>query len=100
MPRGAALSCLLGASRAGILLALDEPASTTHLAAILGQSLGAVGNHLAVLRDAGLVTRARSGRSVLYTRSPVADALMASAAPDLAEGPVVDQRQTSGEPAS
>lgn len=74
-----ALGKLLGASRAAVLLALDEPASTSQLAAILGQSLGGLGDHLAVLREAGLVTRARSGRSVLYSRTPVADALVAAA---------------------
>jgi DNA-binding transcriptional ArsR family regulator len=75
---GSALHRLLGASRAAILLALEDPASTTQLAAALGQSLGAVGDHLAVLREAGLVSRARSGRSVLYRRSPVGDALAAA----------------------
>ncbi len=58
---GTALHRLLGTSRAAILLALEDPASTTQLTATLGQSLGGIGDHLAVLREAGLVARARSG---------------------------------------
>jgi DNA-binding transcriptional ArsR family regulator len=77
-----ALGRLLGGSRAAVLLALDEPASTTQLTAILGQSLGGLGGHLAVLRDAGLATRARSGRTVLYSRTPAGDALVAAAGAD------------------
>jgi DNA-binding transcriptional ArsR family regulator len=73
-----ALGRLLGPSRAAVLIALEEPASTTQLTAVLGQSLGGLGGHLAVLREAGLATRARSGRSVLYTRTPVGDALVAA----------------------
>lgn len=73
------LARLLGASRAAVLLALEEPASTTQLTAILGQSLGGLGGHLAVLREAGLATHARSGRTVLYSRTPVGDALVAAA---------------------
>ncbi len=73
------LDRLVGPSRAAVLMALEDPASTSQLAATLGQSLGAVGDHLAVLRDGGLLSRARSGRSVLYSRTPVGDALVAAA---------------------
>jgi DNA-binding transcriptional ArsR family regulator len=72
-----ALADLLGRSRAHLLTALDAPASTTQLARSLGLATGAVGDHLTVLRRAGLLDRARSGRSVLYRRTPLGDALAA-----------------------
>jgi len=74
-----ALAALLGRSRATLLVALAEPASTTQLARSLSLAPGAVGDHLTVLRNAGLVHRARSGRSVLYQRTPLGDALAGSA---------------------
>lgn len=79
---GSGLGRLLGPARAAILLTLEQPASTTQLAAALGQSLGAVGDHLAIMRATGLLTRARSGRSVLYRRTSVGDALVAAAGED------------------
>lgn len=48
------------------LVSLVQPASTTALAGQFGLSAGGVSNHLAVLRDTGLVTSRRSSREVIY----------------------------------
>ncbi|MGK5556721.1 helix-turn-helix domain-containing protein [Actinomadura kijaniata] len=74
-PPPEALANLLGRSRAALLAALADPATTTWLSARLGMTLGAVGDHLRTLREAGLVTRSRTGRSVLYTRTALGHAL-------------------------
>jgi DNA-binding transcriptional ArsR family regulator len=73
-----ALADLIGRTRAEILAHLDTPASTTQLARRLGAATGSVGDHLAVLRRAGAVTGARTGRSMMYRRTPLGDALVAS----------------------
>lgn len=73
-----ALGRLLGSGRAGVLLLLDTPKSTTQLVALSGQALGSVGRHLRVLLDAGLVFRRRAGRSVLYCRTAAGDVLVAA----------------------
>ncbi|MGW5417708.1 ArsR/SmtB family transcription factor [Actinomadura geliboluensis] len=76
-PRGEdALDRLVGRTRAELLRLLAEPATTTWLSARLRMSLGGIGGHLAVLRESGLVTRDRSGRSVLYRRTAVGDVLV------------------------
>ncbi|HWG02782.1 MAG TPA: helix-turn-helix domain-containing protein [Trebonia sp.] len=72
------LDRLVGANRAQILRLLSEPHSTTHLAALTGLPPGSVGNHLRVLLDAGAVLHRRSGREVLYWRTPLGDSLVAS----------------------
>ncbi|MFE3122819.1 ArsR/SmtB family transcription factor [Streptomyces hydrogenans] len=77
VPHPDALTALVGRARARLLLALDAPASTSHLARSLAMAPGAVGDHLAILRSAGLLVRARSGRSVLYRRTPLGEALVA-----------------------
>jgi DNA-binding transcriptional ArsR family regulator len=46
----------LGRTRAKLLVALAEPASTTTLARRLGQSPSGVSEHLSALHDAGLLT--------------------------------------------
>jgi hypothetical protein len=74
-----ALARLLGPSRADVLVQLESPASTTQLVRVTGHTLGAVGDHLRVLREAGLVAKARQGRSVVYRRTPIGDALVGGA---------------------
>jgi DNA-binding transcriptional ArsR family regulator len=76
-PAPHALAAVLGSARAELLQALSAPASTTELAGRLGRSAGGISVHLTALRDAGLVSAARQGRSVLYVRTPVADRLIA-----------------------
>ncbi|GGK51628.1 ArsR family transcriptional regulator [Planomonospora parontospora subsp. parontospora] len=71
----AGLAGLIGRTRTRILLELAVPATTSRLATLLGLGLGTVGGHLAALRGAGLVARARTGRSVLYHRTALGDAL-------------------------
>ncbi|MDQ5831515.1 MAG: DUF5937 family protein, partial [Actinomycetota bacterium] len=71
-----ALAGVLGQTRATLLHALDAPVSTTDLAHRLELSPGGVSQALASLREAGLVTGARRGRSVHYLRTPTGDTLV------------------------
>jgi DNA-binding transcriptional ArsR family regulator len=80
--RHGGLSRLLGTNRATLLRLVGQPAGTTHLAARSGLPIGAVGNHLRVMLDAGVVARRRSGRHVLYWRTPLGDALIAADGPE------------------
>ena len=71
-----ALRRLIGPARASVLALLDAPKSTSQLVALTGYTLGSVGGHLRVMLDAGLVRRSRSGRSVLYYRTPLGEELL------------------------
>ncbi len=81
--RHGGLAPLVGANRAALLRMLDKPAGTTHLATHLNLPIGSVGNHLRILLQAGVVARRRSGRHVLYWRTPLGDALVAADGPNL-----------------
>ncbi|WP_433235010.1 helix-turn-helix domain-containing protein [Streptosporangium sp. CA-135522] len=63
------LERLIGTGRAAILHELEHPATSSELAAHLGLSLGTVGDHLAILRDADFVVGTRVGRRVVYRRT-------------------------------
>jgi DNA-binding transcriptional ArsR family regulator len=69
------LARLLGATRAALLADLAAPRSTTELAERLSLSPATASHHLSALRDAVLVTGRRDGRTVLYVRTPLGDAL-------------------------
>jgi DNA-binding transcriptional ArsR family regulator len=77
-----ALERLLGRTRASLLVALDSPRSTTELAGAMGVTPGGISQHLAVLRDAGLISGRRVARSVLYMRSCEGDDLLGAAGAD------------------
>jgi hypothetical protein len=69
------LSRLLGRTRATLLASLREPASTTTLARRHGLATATVSQHLATLRDAGLVSPRRHRHSVLYQSTDLGDRL-------------------------
>ncbi|MDH6126453.1 winged helix-turn-helix domain-containing protein [Kitasatospora sp. GP82] len=77
--RTAAIAAVLGRSRTLLLTELETPASTTELAHRTGLSPAGVSQHLTALRDAGLVSAHRAGRSVLYARTSVAESVLAAA---------------------
>ena len=74
-----ALTALLGRGRARLLTELGSPLSTTELARRTGITPGGVSQHLTTLRAAGLVVTHRQGRSLLNTRTEVAEALLSAA---------------------
>jgi DNA-binding transcriptional ArsR family regulator len=78
-PPSDALAKLIGRNRATLLLALDRPRSTSELAGALGVTNGGISQQLSILADAGLVSRRRVNRYVLYLRSCDGDALVDAA---------------------
>jgi DNA-binding transcriptional ArsR family regulator len=86
-----ALGELFGRSRAAILIALAVPRSTTDLARRLGHTPPSVSQHLAVLRRTALVTSWRSGRRVLYQRTPLASSIVAASGAELADESVLGE---------
>ncbi len=72
---GGDLAALIGRTRAAVLTALAEPASTTGLAARCQIPVSSASEHLAVLRATGLVATTRTGRFLLHQRTPLGVAL-------------------------
>jgi hypothetical protein len=73
-----ALARLLGPTRARILAYLDQPWSTTALAASLRLSMAGVSAHVVTLRDAGLLSANRHGHEVRYHRTDLGSALLSA----------------------
>lgn len=73
---GRSLELLLGKGRAEVLLSLDPPSSTLEIAQRLKLAPSGVSEHLAVLRQAGLVESQRRGRFVYYRLSQTGLALL------------------------
>ena len=75
-PGGSPLASVLGSTRAAILVHLDLPMSTTHLASSLELAAPTVNVHLKALHQAGIVSSHRDGRSVVYERTQLGDLLL------------------------
>ncbi|MEU8182939.1 ArsR family transcriptional regulator [Micromonospora sp. NPDC049044] len=75
-PPGDALARVVGPGRAALLQLLDTASTTTHLARLTGMSAGNVSQHLAALHAAGLTSRTRQGRHVLYRNTDAARVLV------------------------
>jgi DNA-binding transcriptional ArsR family regulator len=71
-----ALADLLGRTRSIVLELIRDGCGTVELARRAGISPAAASEHAAVLRDAGLVSRIREGKSVLHSLTPLGVALL------------------------
>jgi DNA-binding transcriptional ArsR family regulator len=75
--RRSPLADVVGRSRAALLAQLDLPMSTTQLVDQLNLSAPTLNVHLKTLQAAGILASRRDGRHVLYSRTPLGDALAA-----------------------
>jgi DNA-binding transcriptional ArsR family regulator len=75
---GETMGKLIGSTCAVILEQVGEGGHTSALARSLGRSPRNIADHLKVLQECGLVAPSRLGRHVIYPRTRLADALLAS----------------------
>ncbi len=75
--RPLSLAGVIGRSRSAILHVLDVPRTTTWLSGRLELAPATVSSHLSVMTSSGLLESRRNGRHVLYSRTEVADLLVA-----------------------
>ena len=78
------LAHLIGATRAMLLSALAEPASTSGLAARCDLPLSTTSEHLTIMRANGLIRATRTGRYLHHQRTPLGIALSPTIPPDRA----------------
>ncbi|MET7748613.1 ArsR family transcriptional regulator [Micromonospora sp. NPDC005367] len=75
-PPGDSLARVVGPGRAALLHLLETATTTTDLARRTAMSAGGVSQHLGALHAAGLVSRSRQGRHVLYRNTDAARVLL------------------------
>jgi DNA-binding transcriptional ArsR family regulator len=75
---GDPLSALIGHARTAILRNAELPRTTTDLARELDLSGATISAHLSILKRCGMVTSWRSGRRVLYQRTPLASSILSA----------------------
>jgi DNA-binding transcriptional ArsR family regulator len=80
-PTPRSLDRLLGVTRARILAALTTPLQTTVVAGLVNVTAPTASEHLAILRDAGLVERSRAGRTAMYELTEAGHTLLDAAPP-------------------
>ncbi|MGW0784205.1 helix-turn-helix domain-containing protein [Streptomyces sp. NPDC002913] len=73
---GASLAKLLGPTRAAVLHATADGATTGELARAAGVSASSASQHATTLRDSGLITTHRRSSSVLHTLTPLGATLL------------------------
>lgn len=79
-PAPASLGRLIGHTRAALLAALTDPATTSGLADRCHVPLSTASDHLAALRAARLITTHRAGHALQHQRTDLGDALLYAAA--------------------
>jgi hypothetical protein len=75
---GNPLCDLIGHSRTAILRSAELPRTTTDLARELSLSGATISVHLSILKRCGMLTSWRSGRRVLYQRTPLASSILSA----------------------
>ncbi|MEU0567280.1 DUF5937 family protein [Nonomuraea sp. NPDC005983] len=80
-PTPRSLDRLLGTTRSRILAALTTPLQTTVVARLVGVTVPTASEHLAILRDAGLIDSSRAGRTATHELTKAGRALLDAASP-------------------
>ncbi|MFI9574099.1 DUF5937 family protein [Microbispora rosea] len=80
-PTPKSLDRLLGTTRSRILAALTTPLQTTVVAGLVSVTAPTASEHLAILRDAGLIDSTRAGRTATHELTAAGRALLEAASP-------------------